>query len=90
MNKLVLNLERGVGTLSGQGEEPVVMLSFSDDGGKTFTTEMWAKIGRLGEFDFGVEWNCLGSFFQRIIRVRMTDPVSYTIISAAIDVEVGV
>lgn len=90
MNRLVVNLERGVGNLAGQGIQPVVMLSFSDDGGKTFSNEKWAKTGRLGDFDFGVEYSCLGSFFQRIIRLRVSDPVSWNIVSIATDVELGI
>lgn len=90
MNKLVLQLERGTGTLSGQGIDPVVILSFSDDGGKTFSNELWAKIGRLGEFNYGVEFNALGSFFQRIIRLKTSDPVYYNITRADVDVEVGI
>lgn len=90
MNRLVVNLDRGVGTITGQGIDPVVMLSFSDDGGKTFTTENWAKTGRLGDFKYGVEYSCLGSFFQRIIRLRVSDPVYWNIISIATDVEIGI
>ncbi len=90
MNRLVVNLERGVGVLAGQGIKPVIMMSFSDDGGRTFSNEKWAEIGRLGDFQFGVEYNCLGSFFTRIIRIRVSDPVYYNITSVGVDVELGI
>ena len=90
MNRFELIMETGVGILSGQGSNPVVMLSTSDDGGNTFSTEMFGTIGKLGEFQYKVEWFGLGSFYQRIIRVRTSDPVYYSIHSAAADLSVGI
>ena len=92
MNRFELILETGVGLLSGQGSNPVVMLSFSDDGGKTFSVESWGdvSIGTLGQFIFKVEWFCLGSFESRVIRIRTSDPVHFSIHSAAADIEIGI
>jgi len=90
MNRFELIMETGVGLLSGQGSNPVVMLSFSDDGGKTFSTEMWGEVGKLGSFQQKVEWFCLGSFESRIIRIRVSDPIYWAIHSAAADLEVGI
>lgn len=90
MNWLELILEVGVGTLSGQGIDPVVMLSLSDDGGHSFGTEMWAPIGRIGQHLYKVRWDCLGSFESRIIRIRVSDPVHYCIYSSVADIEVGI
>lgn len=90
MNRFELIMETGVGILSGQGSDPVVMLSFSDDGGKTFSTEMWGTIGRLGAFQWKVEWFALGSFVSRVMRIRVSDPVHYSIHGGAADIEVGI
>lgn len=90
MSRFELIMERGVGLLSGQGENPQIMLSVSDDGGKTFSAEMWGTIGRLGEFMWKVEWFALGSFENRIIRIKTSDAVHYSIHSAAADIEVGI
>jgi len=90
MNHFELIMETGTGIASGQGFDPVIMLSFSDDGGKTFSTEMWGQVGKMGEGIFKVEWSVLGAFFSRIIRVRTSDPVFYSIHSASADLEVGI
>lgn len=89
MDRFELIMETGVGLLEGegQGEDPVVMLSFSDDGGKSFSTEMQGRIGKLGEY-IKIEWFSLGRFESRVIRVRTSDPVHYSIHSAAADLEV--
>ncbi len=90
MNRFELIMETGVGLTAGQGLDPVVMLSFSDDGGRTFCTESWGTVGRLGEFLWKVEWFALGSFVSRIIRIAITDPVKCSIHSAAADIEPGI
>lgn len=88
MTRFELLLDAGAGLLTGQGSNPVVMLSFSDDGGRTFSTEMFGQIGSMGEFQKKVEWFNLGTFESRIIRIRTSDGVYYSIHSAAADLEV--
>ena len=90
MSRFELILENGNGLISGQGSDPVIMLSFSDDGGRTFGTEMWGRTGKLGEYQWKVEWFVLGSFTERIIRVKTSDPVYYSIHSSATDIELGI
>lgn len=88
MNRFELIMEVGVGLLGDvQGQDPVVMLQFSDDGGKTFGTEMWGRVGKLGEYIWKVEWFVLGTFDTRIIRIKTSDPVYYSIHSAGADLE---
>ena len=92
MNRLEIFLETGVGLVdpSAQGYEPEIMISFSDDGGRTFGTEMLVDVGRQGEFQKKVEVFNLGSFESRIIRLRVSDPVKWMIYSGAADIEVGI
>lgn len=85
-----LDMETGQGTLAGQGINPQVALSFSDDGGKTFGTERWAEIGASGEFQHKVRWTGLGSFFERVIRIRISDPINVSIHSAWAELEAGI
>ncbi len=90
MNSFELIMGTGVGLLSGQGKNPKVMLSFSDDGGRTFSTELWGDVGKLGDFKIKVRWDTLGSFENRIIRITTSDPVYYCIYSAVADIEFGI
>lgn len=90
VTRFELILEAGVGLLTGQGSDPVIMLSFSNDGGKTFGPEMWATIGKTGEFLHKVEWFNLGTAESWVFRVKVSDPVYYSIHSAGADVEVGI
>lgn len=88
-NKITLNIEKGVGLLSGQGSDPKVMLAISDDGGRTFKELSMGRIGKLGEFQLVSEWNALGSSYARILRFTTSDPVSYTIKNIQVEIGVG-
>lgn len=92
--RLTLDMETGVGLDgSGLGSDPQVMLRFSNDGGHTWSSEVWAgagkKIGGVGEYKKRVFWTRLGSARDRVYEVSITDPVDVTIIGAEIDLEVG-
>ncbi len=91
MHSLELVVETGSGLITGQGENPKVMMSFSDDGGRTFSEEQWVSFGRMGEFTYSInpKWHHLGSFYERQFRFRCSDPVKFVIISANADIEIA-
>lgn len=82
-------METGVGLISGQGDNPRIMIEYSDDGGRTFSAGAWPRVGRLGEFTLQVEWDNLGVFYDRILRLSTTDPVNYSIFSATVDLRLA-
>jgi len=90
MDRLEIIMETSQGLLTGQGSNPVVMVSFSDDGGKTFSNEMWVEAGSIDEKIWRVELFALGGFYQRIIRLKVSDPIYWSIHSAGADLEVGI
>jgi hypothetical protein len=85
MSRFELILETGVGVISGQGEDPQIMLEASYDGGKSFDAGEWMKIGRMGETNIRAEWFSLRSFYDLVIRISTSDPVHYTIMTGVID-----
>ena len=89
INSFRLIMETGVGAFSGQGSEPKIMLSLSSDG-KTFGTEIWGDVGRLGDFLYEVRWDMLGAFDSVIFSIQSSDPVYISIHSAVADIEVGI
>lgn len=80
-----LVFEEGVGLATGQGSDPQVMLQFSDDGGRTWSSEKWRKIGRQGEFKNRARWKRLGRARDRIYRYAISDPVRRNLIMATAD-----
>jgi hypothetical protein len=92
MSRFEVIMETGVGSFEQDEDDegPFVSLLFSDDGGRTWSTEQMASAGRAGEFIWKVEWFGLGSFFNRIMRIKMSDAVYWCIHSAAADIEASV
>jgi len=79
IDKLRIDLEMGVGLTSGQGENPQAMLQLSRDGGKTWGTEQWKDMGKMGEYGRRCEWRRLGTSRRWTAKLRITDPVRKTI-----------
>jgi hypothetical protein len=82
-----LQAEPGVGLVSGQGSAPVVLLSWSDDGGHTWSNEHEASLGAMGKYKNRAKWRRLGAGRDRVFRVAMSDPVPVTWLGAEIDAE---
>lgn len=89
MSRFELIMDVGVGLITGQGEDPKIMINFSIDGGKSFTKGDYVEVGRLGDTKVRVEWWALETFYDLIIELVTSDPVHYTIMSGAIDVRLA-
>ena len=93
-NSLQIDMETGIG-LDGnvQGSDPQMILTWSNDGGHTWSSEVSAsagkKIGGIGDFKKKVKWNRLGSAYDRVFKLKTNEPVPITIIDAEIEIEVG-
>lgn len=74
--------EVGVGLTTGQGSDPEIMLSWSDDGGQTWFNAPNRKLGKIGEYGSRVFWSGLGSCSSahgRVFRAAVSDPVRFTV-----------
>jgi hypothetical protein len=89
MSKAKFIMETGVGLIDGQGDNPRIMIEYSDDGGRTFQHGAWPRVGRLGEFTLQVEFFNLGTFYDRIFRISTSDNVNYSIFSGTIDLRLA-
>lgn len=85
IDKLRLDVAVGVGTTSGQGSDPRISLSVSRDNGQTWGAEMFRSLGKKGEYKRVVSWNRLGSARNFVFKIRVTDPVPFTLVSASIN-----
>lgn len=87
MSRLELFVEAGVGLITGQGENPRVMIETSIDGGRSYAHSAWVELGRLGSNTQRCELFQMASGESFVFRVTMSDPVPLTISGAAIDVK---
>lgn len=85
-HSLQLDCQTGVG-LDGvtQGDDPQVMLRWSDDGGHTWSSEHWRSMGRIGASGYRTIWRRLGMTMKirdRVYEISGTDPVKIAIMGA--------
>jgi hypothetical protein len=86
---LQVDMLTGVGTSTGQGKFPTLMLSWSNDGGYTYGPEAYSTPGAIGQYRARARWRRLGQSRDRVFRLRMTDPVQMVLIAGLIDVAEG-
>jgi hypothetical protein len=84
-HSLQLDCESGTGLITGQGDDPQIMLRWSDDGGHTWSNEHWASMGKIGAYYQRVFWRRLGMTLKlrdRVYEVSGTDPVPVAVMGA--------
>lgn len=85
-----LDMEVGIGLDGGvQGEDPMIMMDFSDDGGHSWSNEKWISAGKIGTFKTRAIWRRLGRFRDRVFRIKISEPVRVRILGAELELEVG-
>lgn len=89
MSRMEFIIETGTGLTSGQGSTPHIMIEPSYDGGRTWATGTWLKVGKLGQFNVRAEWFNLNSFYEMVVRITTSDPVKLNIYSATIDLRLA-
>lgn len=88
--EIELTMEQGVGLTTGQGSDPVVRMDFSDDGGRTFSSEFSRKYGKIGKYQQRTVWRRQGDFpVSRVVRFTGTDPVKRNILKLEANAESG-
>lgn len=84
--KLVIDAETGVGDGSaGPNGAPTAWLSWSNDGGRTWSSEYSSSLGKQGEYKARLIWRRLGSPRNRIFRLRIVDAVKKVLLSAVVN-----
>lgn len=87
MTSLQLVIEPGASLVT---EEATIIMQYSDDNGRSWSSERWAQIGEQGDYTYIVKWFGLGDFHNRMFRFTMSDPINWVLISAHGDVEMGI
>lgn len=85
---LQLNMQTGIGV--PDGTNPQVVLRWSDDGGHTWSNELFAAAGQTGQTAQRVKWNRLGSTrrdsgLERIWEVSSTDMFGVALLGADVE-----
>lgn len=62
--------------------DPQILLSWSDDRGRSWSTERQTSIGKIGEFKHRVVFRRLGQSFNRVFRLRVSDASQFIVLGA--------
>lgn len=79
---LELDLDRGIGTVTGQGADPLIMVRMSRDGGRTWGNEMKMRAGELGQYRVRAELYRLGYARDAVFEVSVSDPNDWRLVNA--------
>lgn len=86
-NAFELQAEPGVGLQTGQGSAPLATLSWSDDGGHTWSNGHTVSMGLAGQYKNRFRWRRLGVSRDRVYRVETSEPVPVTWLGAELELE---
>jgi len=71
-------------------DNPIVRYSYSDNGGKTFTSEFERRLGLKGEYEERIVWRRQGMFpITRVVKIEITDNVECNVMGMSATVEQG-
>lgn len=85
-NSLEVFIEVGVGDIVGEGSDPKIMMSYSDDGGNTWSNKRFCQTGKVGEYKRRVFFRRCGSSRSRVWEISISDPVKAVLLGAVVDV----
>lgn len=83
---LEIDMEVGVGTATGDGISPQIIMQFSDDKGYSWSNNIEGSMGAQGEHLTRVRFPRLGATYDRVYRIRGSAPTRTRLISGNISV----
>ena len=86
IQQVQIDVEGGVGLVTGQGVNPVYDLQVSKDGGNSFYSVGYSSVGAIGQFTQRLIWNTLGAARDWVLKLRITDPVKRIITGASAEI----
>ncbi|MGQ0835638.1 MAG: hypothetical protein ACT4O5_12110 [Gammaproteobacteria bacterium] len=88
-NRLRLEIDAGRGLATGQGSNPLLRISWTDDDGRTFSNEYSRSMGVMGDYKREISITNMGSARSRRFRFRGSDPIPTGLIRAFAEVTPG-
>ena len=86
MNYLRLEIESGTSLVTAESQ---IIMQYSDDNGRSWSSERWLPIGNQGEYRHELVWYGLGTFKNRMFRFTMSDAIKWVLIRLSADIDIG-
>lgn len=88
-NRVEFDVLVGVGLTTGQGSDPQLMVRYSDDGGYTWSAQVFEPLGAGGDYLRKVVLHDQGMTKSRIYELTYSDPTEFAIFGGWADVDVS-
>ena len=82
VDAIQFKMEVGQGKINDYNQAPIAVLSYSKDGGWTWTPEIFGSMGKIGDYLIRLIWRRLGTCRDIVFKLKITDRVERRIISA--------
>jgi len=89
VESIELQMEPGVGLVTGQGEDPRIWLRYSFDGGYKWSHELYGTPGKIGDYENRCVFRKLGAGPMLSLEFGASDPVNWTMVEAWANVTLG-
>lgn len=92
VTRLEVVIQPGVGLDGAPGEtgvNPKMTLRYSPDSGQTWSSELTAHAGRIGQYGARCVFDQLGSGIAWVPEISVTDPVNWVLVAANVEVAKG-
>lgn len=89
VNALEFLIQPGTGTTDGIGEDPMIDVRFSGDGGNIWGPTIRVPSGKLGEYLHRPEINNIGRLRNGVCEISMDAPIDWALLEAYIEAELG-
>jgi len=92
-NSFQVDMETGVGVdgIDGsQNTDPQLMMRYSNDGGYTWSNEIWMSMGKIGQYKWRARTTRIGRARDRVFEVSCMSNVPVNLLGAVIDAEPGI
>ena len=89
-SNLQIDCETGLGLSTGQGSDPQLQISWSKDGGHSFTVARWTSLGKQGEFNFrAMLRGVIGRARNMVFDIVCSEPIPLRMNQAFVQVDKG-
>jgi hypothetical protein len=90
ISELELIVESGTSLNTGLGSDAIVTMKYSEDGARTWSSEIQRKLGKIGDYRHRVVWRRQGRTpFNRVFEFRVTDPVKVALFKLELEATGG-
>jgi hypothetical protein len=85
---LIVDVKAAVGNVSGSGNNPILKMRYSDDGGINWSAWLESPMGQSGDTQQRCVYNGLGQSRNRVFELEYDGPTAFTIIAAFAEVTI--